>query len=88
MLPSICVNFNTNTGDSVYPSDLAAVLISSRKPGEEAAHEDRFIPARRFGGDEEMAGAILYLTSRAGSYSNGLILTTDGGRLSVMNATY
>jgi hypothetical protein len=35
-----------------------------------------------------MAGAILYLTSRAGSYSNGLILTTDGGRLSVMNATY
>ncbi|KAJ5958827.1 uncharacterized protein N7479_005977 [Penicillium vulpinum] len=72
----------------VYPSDLAAVLISSRKPEEEATHDDRFIPARRFGGDEEMAGAILFLTSRAGSYSNGLILTTDGGRLSVMNSTY
>ncbi|KAJ5367373.1 hypothetical protein N7541_001314 [Penicillium brevicompactum] len=72
----------------IYPSDLAAVLISSRKPEEEVAHDDRFIPARRFGGDEEMAGAILYLTSRAGSYCNGLILTTDGGRLSVMNATY
>lgn len=84
----MCVHFNTNPCDSVYPSDLAAVLISSRKPEEEAAHDDRFIPARRFGGDEEMAGAILYLTSRAGSYSNGLILTTDGGRLSVMNATY
>ncbi|OQD61650.1 hypothetical protein PENPOL_c016G01014 [Penicillium polonicum] len=72
----------------IYPSDLAAVLISSRKPEEEAFHDDRFIPARRFGGDEEMAGAILYLTSRAGSYSNGLVLTTDGGRLSVMNSTY
>ncbi|KAJ5962625.1 hypothetical protein N7501_007566 [Penicillium viridicatum] len=72
----------------IYPSDLAAVLISSRKPEVEASRDDRFIPARRFGGDEEMAGAILYLTSRAGSYSNGLVLTTDGGRLSVMNSTY
>lgn len=35
-----------------------------------------------------MAGAILYLTSRAGSYSNGSILLTDGGRLSVMTGTY
>lgn len=42
----------------------------------------------RFGGTEEMTGAILYLTSRAGSYSNGFILVTDGGRLSVMTATY
>ncbi|KAJ5925395.1 hypothetical protein N7454_008034 [Penicillium verhagenii] len=72
----------------IYPSDLAAGLILSRKPEEEADHDDRFIPARRFGGDEEMAGAILFLTSRAGSYSNGLILTTDGGRLSVINGTY
>ncbi|KAJ5987194.1 hypothetical protein N7451_011559 [Penicillium sp. IBT 35674x] len=72
----------------IYPSELASVLISSRKPEEEAYNDDRFIPARRFGGDEDMAGAILFLTSRAGSYSNGLILTTDGGRLSVMTATY
>ncbi|KAL4931488.1 SDR family NAD(P)-dependent oxidoreductase [Aspergillus undulatus] len=72
----------------IYPSDLAAVLIQSRKPETEAADDDRFIPARRFGGDEEMAGAILYLASRAGSYSNGLILVSDGGRLSVMTGTY
>ncbi|OJK03623.1 hypothetical protein ASPACDRAFT_22287 [Aspergillus aculeatus ATCC 16872] len=72
----------------IYPSELASVLISSRKPEEEAFDDQRFIPARRFGGDEEMAGAILYLSSRAGSYSNGLILTTDGGRLSVMAGTY
>ncbi|KAJ5904170.1 hypothetical protein N7504_006553 [Penicillium tannophilum] len=72
----------------IYPSELASVLISSRKPEEEAFNDDRFIPARRFGGDEDMAGAILFLTSRAGSYSNGLILTTDGGRLSVMTGTY
>ncbi|EXJ77054.1 hypothetical protein A1O3_10212 [Capronia epimyces CBS 606.96] len=72
----------------IYPSELASVLIQSRKPEEEPVDDQRFIPARRFGGDEEMAGAILYLSSRAGSYSNGLILVTDGGRLSVMSSTY
>ncbi|KAL4788379.1 short-chain dehydrogenase [Aspergillus varians] len=72
----------------IYPSELASVLVQSRKPEEEAFDDQRFIPARRFGGDEEMAGAILYLASRAGSYSNGSILVTDGGRLSVMTGTY
>ncbi|RAL12398.1 SDR family NAD(P)-dependent oxidoreductase [Aspergillus homomorphus CBS 101889] len=72
----------------IYPSELASVLTQNRKPEEEAPEDPRFIPARRFGGDEEMAGAILYLASRAGSYSNGSILVTDGGRLSVIPATY
>ncbi|KAK8041458.1 short chain dehydrogenase [Apiospora phragmitis] len=72
----------------VYPSDLASVLINSRNPAEESIEDERFIPARRWGADEEMCGAILYLASRAGSYSNGLILITDGGRLSVMGSTY
>ncbi|KAL5342699.1 hypothetical protein BJX70DRAFT_409684 [Aspergillus crustosus] len=72
----------------LYPSELASVLIQNRVPEKEEIDDQRFIPARRFGGDEEMAGAILYLASRAGSYSNGLILLTDGGRLSVMTGTY
>ncbi|KAK7954970.1 hypothetical protein PG996_015777 [Apiospora saccharicola] len=72
----------------LYPSDLASVLTNNRDPAEESFEDPRFIPARRFGRDEEMCGAILFLTSRAGSYSNGLILTTDGGRLSVMGSTY
>ncbi|XXG99870.1 hypothetical protein Hte_006211 [Hypoxylon texense] len=72
----------------VYPSELASALIGDRKPETESFDDQRFIPARRFGGDEEMAGSILYLASRPGSYSNGSILVTDGGRLSVMTATY
>ncbi|RFU31441.1 Histidine kinase, partial [Scytalidium lignicola] len=72
----------------LYPSDLASVLMKDRKPEEESVDDQRFIPARRFGGDEEMTGAILYLAGRSGSYSNGTILVTDGGRLSVMTGTY
>ncbi|KAH7127352.1 short-chain dehydrogenase [Dactylonectria macrodidyma] len=72
----------------LYPSALASVLTNNRKPEEESIDDQRFIPARRFGGDEEMTGAILYLASRSGSYSNGSVLLTDGGRLSVMTGTY
>lgn len=35
-----------------------------------------------------MTGAILYLTSRSGSYSNGSIMVIDGGRLSAMASSY
>jgi NAD(P)-dependent dehydrogenase (short-subunit alcohol dehydrogenase family) len=47
-----------------------------------------FIPEQRAGNIKDMAGAILFLTSRAGAYINGNVLLTDGGRLSVLPATY
>ncbi|KAI5860032.1 short-chain dehydrogenase [Durotheca rogersii] len=72
----------------VFPSDLASVMMANRKPEEESMDDQLFIPAKRFGGDEEIAGAILYLASRSGSYSNGSILVADGGRLSVMSSSY
>lgn len=72
----------------VYPSELAATLINTRSPEEETPSDPRFIPAKRFGTEEEMAGSILYLAGRAGAYSNGVVLTTDGGRLAVMPGTY
>lgn len=72
----------------VFPSELAASMIANRAPAEEAPTDPRFIPTRRFGGDKEMAGMILYLASRAGSYCNGLVLVADGGRLSMMQSSY
>lgn len=72
------------TAMTVYPSDMAAPIL--------AASNNKFptslIPLERVGTEEEMAGAILYLTSLAGGYCNGNILVTDGGRLSMMPSTY
>jgi len=46
------------------------------------------IPLQRAGTIEDMAGAILFLTSRAGAYLNGNVVVTDGGRLGVLPGTY
>ena len=37
------------------------------------------IPSGRIGRDEDMAGAAIYLASRAGDYVVGETLTVDGG---------
>lgn len=35
-----------------------------------------------------MAGAMLYLASRAGSFTDGMVLLNDGGRASIIPTTY
>ncbi|KAI1427002.1 short-chain dehydrogenase [Xylaria sp. FL1777] len=72
----------------LFPSEMANTIIQDRDPSKEHPSETRFISARRFGGEEEMAGTVLYLASRAGAYCNGLILVNDGGKLSTMPSTY
>jgi NAD(P)-dependent dehydrogenase (short-subunit alcohol dehydrogenase family) len=39
----------------------------------------KHIPARRIGTDEDMAGAAIFLASRAGDYVIGSTVTVDGG---------
>lgn len=46
------------------------------------------IPTQRVGNEEDMAGTILYLASKAGSYCNGNIVVTDGGRMSIVPGSY
>lgn len=37
------------------------------------------VPLRRVGSPEDIAGTCLYLSSRAGHYTTGAIITCDGG---------
>jgi len=69
-----------------YPSEMASGPLDRAFP--DGVLPKAFVPAQRVGTIEDMAGTILYLTSRAGAYLNGNVVVTDGGRLSVVPATY
>ncbi|RYN71953.1 hypothetical protein AA0117_g9119 [Alternaria alternata] len=66
----------------LYPSEMTAGMLTQDKWPRD------FIPEQRAGNIKDMAGALLFLTSRAGAYINGNVLLTDGGRLSILPATY
>ena len=64
------------------------IKAAGANPGEPMAMDKSMIPLGRIGDDRDMAGAILYLASRAGAYVNGNILIVDGGRLGTYPSTY
>ena len=70
---------------AVYPSELTQHMIAARR---ETGWPKSIIPEERPGDIQDVAGAVLFLTSRAGAYINGNVLITDGGRLGVMPASY
>ena len=43
------------------------------------------MPAKRAGEEDDIAGAVLYLASCAGSYIDGVNLCIDGGRILLAN---
>lgn len=45
-------------------------------------------PAERTGSEQDIAGTILFMASRAGSYLNGETMVTDGGRLAQLPGSY
>jgi len=70
----------------LYPSEMADSLIE--KLSVEGGFPKTFVPEQRPGKLEDMAGAILFVTSKAGEYLNGNVLVTDGGRLGVLPSSY
>lgn len=42
------------------------------------------IPLKRMGSEEDMAGACLYLSSRAGAWCTGVVLNVDGGTVGAL----
>ena len=62
---------------SIAPGAFASEMNkAARDHGSEVA---KGIPAGRIGVDEDMAGAAIYLASRAGDYVVGETITVDGG---------
>ncbi|KAJ5253401.1 hypothetical protein N7505_012064 [Penicillium chrysogenum] len=43
------------------------------------------VPAKRAGNEDDIAGTVLYLVSRAGAYVDGISLCVDGGRILLAN---
>jgi NAD(P)-dependent dehydrogenase (short-subunit alcohol dehydrogenase family) len=68
--------------DNIYVSAIAPGAFKSEMNKDARDHEGevaKHIPARRVGTAEDMAGAAIFLASRAGDYVIGSTLTVDGG---------
>lgn len=74
-----------------YPSEMTENMSFMKAGGDprlEGSVPSGFIPLERVGSEEDMAGVVLFLASRAGSYIDGTVLLTDGGRGSILPNTY
>jgi len=68
--------------DSINVTSIAPGAFASEMNRAARDHADAIakgIPAKRIGVDEDMAGAAIYLASRAGDYVVGDTITVDGG---------
>jgi len=68
--------------DNIVVSAIAPGAFASdmnKVARDHAAEVSKRIPAKRIGTDEDMAGAAIYLASRAGDYVMGSTLIVDGG---------
>lgn len=45
-------------------------------------------PSERTGSEQDFAGTVLFMASRAGAYLNGETLISDGGRMAQLPASY
>lgn len=68
--------------DSINVTSIAPGAFASEMNRAARDHGDTVaqgIPARRIGVDEDMAGAAIFLASRAGDYVVGDTIVVDGG---------
>ena len=61
---------------AVFPTEMTRGFTETRDAADIPIDDPMYVPARQYGGEEEMGGTILYLASRAGAYCNGLVLVS------------
>ena len=68
--------------NAIAPHYLKTDLTSGLRNSDEVYSQlVKQIPMKRFGEASEMVGAIIYLSSKASTYTTGAIITVDGGYL-------
>ncbi|KAK7178826.1 hypothetical protein DPSP01_013888 [Paraphaeosphaeria sporulosa] len=72
----------------VYPSDMSKGLMGDNDLTAEGSISPEVVPLTRAGTAEDAGGALVFMCSRAGAYTNGNVLISDGGRMSIVPATY
>lgn len=70
-----------------FPTDMTAAVQKAHEKTD-GVMPRALVPQQRMGKEEEMAGTILYLASKAGGYCNGNVLVVDGGFLANHAGTY
>ena len=69
-------------GRNVAVNAIVPGLFASRPAYEkQMAAAAATVPLQRVGGQDDIAGAVLYLASRASKYLTGHLLVVDGGML-------
>jgi len=81
------VMHNMLTACQGFPSDMTTGVAKQwEHTGGVMPRE--LVPRQRMGNEEELAGTVLYLASKAGGYCNGNIMVLDGGFLTNHAGTY
>jgi len=62
---------------SGFPSDMTTA-VSKQYEETGGVMPRELVPRQRMGNEEEMAGTVLYLASKAGGYCNGNVMVIDG----------
>ncbi|GAB1726856.1 hypothetical protein NU195Hw_g6980t1 [Hortaea werneckii] len=63
-----------------FPTDMTTA-VSKQWESTGGVMPRELVPQQRMGNQDEMAGTILYLASKAGGYCNGNVMVIDGGFL-------
>ncbi len=75
------IRVNAIAPDYTPTPGLGHIDLEGKTPGEMMRGMTRFIPLRRLGSADDMAGAVIFLVSGLASWISGQTLVIDGGSL-------